>query len=361
MGTLSELFRTFGPAYLATYGAEMPAGHRKAFHALMACRTDACGVVGYTCRQCGEPHWTFPSCGNRHCPQCQHQKGQAWLTARLQQALPGHHFLLTFTVPAALRPCLRSHQRAGCGALFAASADAIKTLARDAKHLGGDLPGFFGVLHTWGRQLTYHPHLHYVVPGGAVSTHEGTWHPSRVDFYLPVRALSAIYRAKFRDAMRRLGLFDAIPREVWTLDWNVNCQAVGASAASLTYLAPYVFRVAITDSRIVKVADRTVWFRYRKPGSRRLRTLALEVLEFIRRFLQHVLPTGFMKIRYYGFLNPNCAIPRERLVALIELASGFTLAPVPIVVPAPPPPLLCPQCGGRLLYRWTLRPSPRSP
>ncbi len=361
MGQLSELFRTFGPEYLATYGAAMPAGHRKALRALMACRTTACGVVGYTCSQCGEPHWTFGSCGNRHCPQCQHHKGQAWLAARLQQALPGHHFLLTFTVPEALRPFLRSHQRAGDGALFAASADAIKTLARDEEHLGGDLPGFFGVLHTWGRQLTYHPHIHYVVPGGAVSTQDGAWHPSRLDFYLPVKALSEIYRAKFRDAMRRLDLFATIPGEVWTIDWNVNCQAVGESEASLTYLTPYVFRVAITDSRIVKVADRTVWFRYRKPPSQRLRTLALDVLEFIRRFLQHVLPTGFMKIRYYGFLNANCTIPRERLVALIELASGFTLAPIPAVVPESPPPLQCRQCGGRLIYRWTLRPSPRSP
>jgi hypothetical protein len=161
--------------------------------------------------------------------------------------------------------------------------------------------------------------------------------------------------------MRRLGLYDTIPAAVWAIDWNVNCQAVGESTASLTYLAPYVFRVAITDSRIVKVADRTVWFHYRKPGSQRLRTLALDALEFLRRFLQHVLPTGFMKIRYYGFLNANCAIPRERLVALIELASGFTLAPVPAVVPEPLPPLRCPQCGGRLVYRWTLRPSPRSP
>jgi len=339
----------------------MPAGHRKALRALMACRTDACGVVGYTCSQCGEPPWTFRSCGNRHCPQCQHQKGQAWLAARLQQAVPGHHFLLTFTVPEALRPFLRSHQRAGYGALFAASADAIKTLARDAKHLGGDLPGFFGVLHTWGRQLTYHPHIHYVVPGGAVSTQDGAWHPSRLACSLPVKALSEISRAKFRDAMHRLDLFAAIPGEVWTIDWNVNRQAVGESEASLTYLAPYVFRVAITDSRIVKVADRTVWFRYRTPHSQRLRTLALDVLEFIRRFLQHVLPTGFMKIRYYGFLNANCAIPRERLVAFIELASGFTLVPVPAVVPASPTPLLCSHCGGRLVYRWTLRPCPRSP
>ena len=361
MGKLGELFRTFGPEYLATYGAAMPAAHRKALEALMACRTDACGVVGYTCTQCGEPHWTFRSCGNRHCPQCQHHKGREWLTRRLAGALPGHHFLLTFTVPEVLRPFLRSYQRAAYGALFTASADAIKTLARDARHLGGDLPGFFGVLHTWGRQLTYHPHIHYVVPGGAFSTQEGTWHPSRVDFYLPVQALSRLYRAKFREAMRRLDLFAAIPADVWTIDWNVNCQAVGAAEASLKYLAPYVFRVAIADSRIVKVADRTVWFHYRKPHSRRLRTLALDVLEFIRRFLQHVLPTGFMKVRYYGFMHANCAIPRERLVALIELASGFTISPVAAVVPEPPPPLLCPHCGGCLVYRWTLRPCPRSP
>jgi hypothetical protein len=361
MGTLSALFRTFGPEYLATHGDAIPDTHRKALRALMACRTDACGVVGYTCSQCGEPHWTFRSCGNRHCPQCQHAKGQAWLAARLQPALPGHHFLLTVTVPEALRPSLRSHQRAGSGALFAASADAIKTLARDEKHLGGDLPGFFGVLHTWGRQLAYHPHIHYVVPGGAFSTPDETWHPSRVDFYLPVKALSQIYRAKFREAMRRLGLFAAIPAAVWTIDWNVNCQAVGESEAPLKYLAPYVFRVAIADNRILKVADRTVWFRYRKPHSQRLRTMALDVLEFIRRLLQHVLPTGFMKIRYYGFMNANCAIPRERQAALIELASGFTLVPVPAVDPEPPPPLRCAHCGGRLVYRWTLRPDQRSP
>ena len=200
-----------------------------------------------------------------------------------------------------------------------------------------------------------------MVPGGAVSTQDGAWHPSRVDFYLPVKALSPIYRAKFRDAMRRLGRFEAIPAAVWTVDWNVTCQAVGASEASLKYLAPYVFRVAIADSRIVKVAGRTVWFHYRKPHSRRLRTLALDVLEFLRRFLQHVLPTGFMKIRYSGCMHANGALPRERLVALIELASGFTLAPVSPTAPEPLPPLLCSQCGGRLVYRWTLRPTQRSP
>ena len=361
MGQLSELFRTFGPEYLASHQDDIPQAHRKVLHALMACRTDACGVTGYACSQCGEVHRIFCSCGNRHCPQCQHHKGRAWLDKRLQRALPGHHFLLTFTVPEALRPFMRSHQRASYGALFQASSEAIKKLARDARHIGGDLPGFFGVLHTWGRQLTYHPHIHYVVPGGALSTREGTWHPSRVDFYLPVQALSQIYRAKFRDAMQGLGLFASIPAEVWTVDWNVHCQAVGASEASVKYLAPYVFRVAISESRILKVEARTVWFRYRKPGSRRLRTLALDVLEFIRRFLQHVLPTGFMKIRYYGFMNPNTAIPPDRLAALIELAYAFALERVPPPAPEPTPPMLCPQCGGLLIYRWTLRPRPRSP
>ena len=361
MGQLSELFRTFGPEYLATHGDGMPAAHRKALQALMACRTDACGVTGYTCSQCGGVHRISRSCGNRHCPQCQHHKSRVWLEKRLQRALPGHHFLLTFPVPEALRPFMRSHQRAAYAALFRASSEAMKTLARDARHVGGDLPGFFGVLHTWGRQLTYHPHIHYVVPGGALSSQDETWHPSRVDFYLPVKALSQIYRAKFRDAMRGLGLFASIPAEVWSLDWNVHCQAVGASEASLKYLAPYVFRVAISESRILKVEDRTVWFQYRKPGSRRPRTLALDVLEFIRRFLQHVLPAGFMKVRYYGFMHANSTIPHERLSALIEMAYGFAIAPVPDVDPQPPPPLVCPHCGGRLIYRWTLRPCPRSP
>lgn len=200
-----------------------------------------------------------------------------------------------------------------------------------------------------------------MVPGGALSTRDGIWHPSRVDFYLPVQALSQVYRAKFRDAMHRLGLFDAIPAEVWTIDWNVHCQAVGASEASLKYLAPYVFRVAISESRILKVQDRTVWFHYRKPGSRRLRTLALDVLEFIRRFLQHVLPAGFMKVRYYGFLNANSALPHERLSALIELAYGFAIDPVSEPEREPLPPLRCPYCGGRLVYRWSLRPCQRSP
>ena len=265
----------------------------------------------------------------------------------MKRLLPGHHFLLTFTVPENLRRFIRKNQRVAYSALFKASSEAMKKLALDKHYIGGDLPGFFGVLHTWGRTLEYHPHIHYIVPGGALSSADGFWHPSRIDFYLPVRALSMIFKAKFRDEMKQAGLFDEIPSELWQIDWNVNSQAIGSSEASLKYLAPYIFRVAISNSRILKVEDRTVFIRYRKSQNNRLRTLALEVMEFIRRFLQHVLPTGFMKVRYYGFMNPNCGVPLDRISTLIEMSYGFNVV-LPKTDLEPWQPITCPSCGGTL-------------
>jgi len=203
--------------------------------------------------------------------------------------------------------------------------------------------------------LQYHPHIHYVVSGGALSSTDGSWHPSKTDFFLPVKALSKIFRAKFCDRIKRSQLFDQIPTQVWQVDWNVNCQAVSSSEASLKYLAPYVFKVAISNSRIVNVQDRAVLIRYRKPHSDRPRILALEVMEFIRRFLQHVLPTGFMKIRYYGFMNPNCAVPLDRIHGLIEISYGFAVD-LPISDVDPRRPNTCPSCGGLLKLRSVLPP-----
>jgi hypothetical protein len=148
------------------------------------------------------------------------------------------------------------------------------------------------MLHTWGRTLQYHPHIHYIVSGGAIRSADGSWHPSRIDFFLPVKALSKIFRAKSRDLMKRAKLFDQILPEVWQTDWNVNSQAVGSSEATLKYLAPYVFKVAISNSRIVSVQHRTVLIRYRKPHSQRSRTLALEVMEFIRASSSMCSPPG---------------------------------------------------------------------
>src|SRR5262245_29025349 len=156
--------------------------------------------------------------------------------------------------------------------------------------------------------------------------------------------------------MKQARLFDQIPSEVWHIDWNVDSQAVPSSQACLKYLAPYVFKVAISNSRILKVEDRTVLIRYKKPHSNRLRTLPLEIMEFIRRFLQHVLPTGFMKVRYYGFMNPNCELSLDRIRALIKISYGFSLV-LPKVTFEPRPPITCPSCGGPLKLRSLTPPS----
>jgi Putative transposase/Transposase zinc-binding domain len=355
MTSIREIFSTFAPEYLQRYATTMPRGHRKVIDAITACRTEACGIAFYQCEGCAEPQQFFVSCGNRHCPTCQYNKSQQWLQTQIQRQLPGHHFLITFTVPEQLRSSMRQNQHACYSALFKASSEAIKKLALDQKHIGGDLPGFFGVLHTWGRTLQYHPHIHYIVSGGAMRSWDGSWHPSRIDFFLPVKALSILFRAKFRDLMKQAKLLDQIPNDVWQIAWNVNCQAVSSSEACLKYLAPYVFKVAISNSRIVGLQDRTVRIRYRKPHSQRSRILPLDVMEFIRRFLQHVLPTGFMKIRYYGFMNPNCSVPLKRIRGLIELSYGFALdLPVPEV--EPPQRTACPTCGGLLKLRSVLPP-----
>lgn len=348
MYTVNDIFRAYAPEYIDRYGYALPEGHRKAITAIINCRTPACGTTFFQCEECGKHHAVHRSCGNRHCPACQHHKTRQWLEKQLDRRMPGHHFMITFTVPEQLRRFIRSHQRAAYAALFSASSEALKKLVLDPRFMGGELPGFFGVLHTWGRTLEYHPHIHYIVVGGAISSGNKTWMPSGAGFYVPVEALSPIFRAKFKDVMKKAGLFDQVPGEVWQIDWNVNSQPVGDSEASLKYLAPYVFRVALSNSRIVKVENRVVCIRYKKSKSNRWRTLELDVMEFMRRFLQHVLPTGFMKVRYYGFLSPSCKVPLENIRMLIELAYGFevTLTETEPLPPLPRPACRC--CGGAL-------------
>ncbi|RJP60790.1 MAG: transposase [Deltaproteobacteria bacterium] len=244
--------------------------------------------------------------------------------------------------------------------MFTASAGAIKKLAKDPRFIGTDLAGFSGVLHTWGRQMQYHPHLHFIVPAGGLSPDRKKWLSTRNNFYLPVRALSEIFRAKFKDEMARQGLLHKIDPCVWQIAWNVNCQPIGDSEATLKYLAPYIFRVAISDSRIMAVKDRTVTFSYQKKGSNRARHVTLDALEFIRRFLQHVLPSGFMKVRHYGFMNSNCAISLARLrililVGLQNMKLFLTDLSPKKQKPAMPKPL-CPTCGGFLVYLFSLIP-----
>ncbi|MBI3262740.1 MAG: transposase [Acidobacteria bacterium] len=283
------------------------------------------------------------------------QTVQQWLHHHLEKQRPGPHFLLTCTVPATLRPFLRSPQRLAYPALFTASAEARTRLATDARFIGTDLPGFLGVLHTWGRQLQYHPHIHSIVPGGGLSEDRTTWLPSRANFYVPVKALSPIYRAIFKEDMRQAGLLEHIDPQVWDIPWNVHSRANHNGHSAFTSLAPYVFRVAISNQRIVSLKDRTVTFTYRKVGSARPRTAHLDVMEFLRRFLQHVLPDGFMKVRHFGFLHASCAVPLATIRLMMMQGHPSDGQPPPRT-PPPPRAARCPTCGApmRLVMRlWT--------
>jgi hypothetical protein len=358
MTTIRDIFTAFAPEYLERY-PNLPPSHHKVIRAIQQCQSGHYGHSLYQCPHCGGHHRVNHSCGNRHCPQCQHHKTQQWLEHHLDKQLPGPHFLLTFTVPETLRPFIRSHQRIAYHAMFKASSLALKRLARDERFIGTDLPGFPGVLHTWGRQLQYHPHIHSIVPGGGLSADRSAWLPSRANFFVPVKALSPIYRAIWKEEMCTAGLLAHIDPQVWNISWNVHSQANHNGHSAFTYLAPYVFRVAISNSRIVSLKDRTVTFTYRKPGSARPRTTHLDVMEFLRRFLQHVLPDGFMKVRHFGFLHASCAIPAVTIRLMIAQAHPSDDQPTQR---KPPQPLAarCPTCGAPMHVVMRLWTSPKA-
>ena len=333
---LAEIFRQYGPAYRAKFGERLLPSHRQAMWAIEHCRTAALGGQVYHCPDCEQDVYQYHSCRNRHCPKCQNEQAQRWLEQQWAMLLPVPYFMLTFTLPAALRPLARQQQRLIYDRLFRASAAATQHLADDPRFIGGQL-GLVGVLHTWGRTLTYHPHVHYLIPAGGWVADTQTWRAARDDFLVPVKALSGIFRARLRDALRPTAVFDQIPAQVWTTDWVVHCQAVGTGETAFKYLAPYVFRVALSNRRLVKVEDQRVTFRYRATdtGQPKLCTLAVE--EFIHRFLQHVLPAGFVKVRYYGFLSAG---QRPQLALIRQTLGAAPHAPVapgePLVADLPP-------------------------
>ncbi len=326
MVTLADICEEYGPAYEAAFGDQLLPSHRQALRAIVQCRTAAMGGHVYQCDACEQSHYSYHSCRNRHCPQCQGDKAADWLARQEALLLPTPYFMLTFTLPAELRPLVRSHQRLFYNLLFRASAEATQQLAQNPRFLGGDI-GMVGVIHTWSRDLAYHPHVHYLVPAGAWDGQ--VWRRLRCKrFLLPVKALSPVFRAKVRDALRQTDLWQQISPVVWRKPWVVHCQRVGSGRRALSYLAPYIFRVAITNRRIVSLDEDpagglpTVTFRYRPSGTRDWRLCTVPVLEFIRRFLQHVLPQGFVKIRYYGFFSSGQRARLGQVAAWLKPSSA---------------------------------------
>ena len=362
--TVNDILRHFGPAYLKKYQDRMSRDQVKTLKALSRCRSAAAGSVVFRCSQCSKLYQVPKSCGNRHCPTCQGSKAKAWLAQQQARLLPCNYFMMTFTVPEEFRAFMRSHPRQCYRAIFEAAYQSLIQLAQDPKYLGSGRMGATGVLHTWGRDLNYHPHVHFIVPGGAISRSGDQWLSSRGDFLVPVLALSKIYRAKFKELMKSCDLLEEIEPSVWTKAWNVNCQAVGDGRDSLRYLAPYVFRVAIGNHRISQVqvledGSGLVTFMVKPSGQRRYRPQTVTVEEFIRRFLQHVLPTGFQKVRHFGFMHKRSKVSMTWLAMLVTVTLNmvYVLTVGGSADPAKHVPR-CDQCGGQLVYVCHVGPVP---
>jgi hypothetical protein len=364
---VADIFRIYGPGYLARFGPNMLPSHRRALADLRDCRTPAMGGRLYVCDHCGHQDFVYHSCRNRACPKCHRKDTEAWLARRRDELLPVPYFHVVFTVPNGLRDLVRRHQTALYPLLMKAAAKALIQLAADPHYVGG-LIGVIGILHTWSRTLVYHPHVHCLVPGGGASR-DGQWLSARKNFLVPVKALSKLFRGSFLHLAAKALPQATIPASARKRPWVVYCKpALQGTDNVLTYLGRYVHRVAITNNRILSLDEGNVCFRYRNCRDSHGRVMTLGAYEFIRRFLQHVLPKGFHKVRYYGL----CAPANRRLLHQIQLAlpatdlAASTAQPSvqsqaqPLTTPQAPRP--CPSCNiGTLIFLRRLCPQPRPP
>jgi hypothetical protein len=265
--------------------------------------------------------------------------------------LPVHHFLVTFTVPQELRLLLRGQQRDGYTALFDCGAETIRAMGSATKSLKDCELGFFGVLHTWGRDpMVYHPHVHFVVPGGGIHRNTGSWQPTPKNFLFHHGTVCRVYKAKFADRLRELGLYDQVDPKVWKKTWTVDIQAVGDGTSVLKYLAPYVYRVAISDNRIESVDETSVTYRYTPSKTRESKTRTVSGEAFVQGFSQHILPPRLQKIRYYGWMSSNSRYDFDaiRWAVYMVLGWAYTLTFADKKLALKRTRALCNVCGGEL-------------
>ena len=362
---VADIFRQHGAAYQADH-ALLPSQQR-AIRDILNCRTEFFGGHVAQCDHCGHLRYAYHSCRNRHCPKCHGEQAEDWLERQRSLLLPVPHFLLTFTLPSELRTLAFAHQKDVYGALLRCAAQSVLKLTADPRWLGAT-PTVLAVLHTWTRAMLFHPHVHLLVSAGGLTADGQRWLPAKNPAFLaPVRALSVIFRAKMRDALKADALLDEAPARVWRKPWVVHSQHAGSGAKVLEYLARYVFRVAITNSRIEAFERGQVTFRYRDNRTQQLRHVCVPAEEFIQRFLHHVLPRGFPKVRHYGLASTARAQDRQRALRLqtrdrAPSAPGPSSKPSTGALPAVESLPVCPRCHhGHLQVIQTLRPRRKFP
>ena len=367
---VADIFRRYGPAYRAAHDGHLGRVERRVMSAIELCRTAALGGHFEACKDCSHSRAAYNSCRNRHCPKCQTTTREQWLADRQADLLPVPYFHVVFTMPAEAAEIAFHNKAIVYAILFDAVAATLKTIAADSRHLGGEI-GFLAILHTWGQALTHHPHIHCLVPGGALVAGE-RWRACRPRFFLPVHVLSRLFRRLFLERLQAAHLagklrfsgtfaclddtdaFATLVRRLRRKDWVVFSKPpFGSPEHVLAYLGRYTHRVAIANSRLISADDTAVSFRwrdYRRGNAPRAMSLTPD--EFIRRFLIHSLPDGFHRIRHYGFLANGCRKARlmtiRRLLPPPEAASGEPAAVRAFVSRPLFDPTICPCCGGTL-------------
>ena len=336
---LAEVLQTHGPAYRAKFGRLIPDEQRAAVRAIGRCRTPALGGQRYRCG-CGKEHFAYHSCHHRACPRCGRDDAQAWLEQQRARLLPVPYFLVTFTVPEPLREPIRAAPKEWYDALLREAAGTLQDLAAQPKHLGAEL-GLTALLQTWTRDLRYHPHVHLLVPGGGLTANQLRWvRVQDPQFLFPQVKLAARFKGRLKTWLKREHpeALKRLPPQVWWGKWVADVQPVGSGEAALKYLAAYLCRPPLHECQLERWDARTVTFRYRANGGTQ-QHCTVSGQEFVRRFLQHVLPKHFQRVRHYGWLGAAARKKRERIHALLDWK------PPPVVKPAPTPLPTCPLCG----------------
>ena len=382
---VADIFRAYGEVYQARYGDHMPLRQKRAMRAIQLCRTAALGGHIDKCEDCGAERNSYNSCRNRHCPKCQFLTTERWIEARREDLLPIPYFHVVFTLPEQLRSIALRNQRVVYGLLFKAASQTLLELARDPKYLGAEI-GFTAVLHTWSQTLIDHPHLHCIVTGGGLSLDGQQWKSARTQFFLPVKVLSRVFRGKFlhylkhsyaQGRLRFPGQIEPLEdqllrliRLLYETDWRVYCKPPFADAEDVVaYVGRYTHRIAISNQRLVSLQNDQVCFRYQdREHGNCTKTMVLDTFEFIRRFLLHVLPGGFVKIRHYGLLSNRTRHKKiaccRRLLGDMSSAGSertkaswqellFRLTGVDVQV--------CLSCGGRMSPVETIAPQRAPP
>jgi hypothetical protein len=379
---VADIFRAFGPAYREAH--QMPVRHHRVMRAIEICRTAELGGHLDQCDHCGTVRISYNSCRNRHCPKCQSLEKERWLEAREKEMLPTSYFHVVFTLPEGLRPLALRNQKVLYRLLFKAAAETLNELAKDSKHLGAEI-GFMAILHTWSQTLIDHPHLHCLVTGGGLSLDGKQWISSRKDFFIPVNVLSSLFRSKFLDGLKKLygagelkfpgqikelkeaSTFKRFLTNLYHQEWVVYCRPPLKNPEKvMDYLGRYTHRIALSNDRLVKLEGNEVTFRWRDSAdNNKIKWLTLEALEFIRRFLLHVLPEQFVKIRYYGIFSHRSR--KGKLLRCKKLLGGSTgveskegpketwqdlLTRITGIDPR-----ICPHCGkGKMILKEILLP-----